>query len=107
MTLAVSPRILRSPNVLPGIARQCSVRLDATDPSGEGAFGGIDVPEALRAAVPKRQLHFRAGRFCAMEALRALAPLQRLDGVARGPAGAPEWPDGVTGSITHTDDFAS
>ena len=108
MTLAVFPRIVRSPNVLPSFVRQCSVRFDATDLSGDqAAFDDIAIPDDLRAAVPKRQLHFRAGRFCAMEALRALAPLRRFDGVPRGRGGAPEWPAGVTGSITHTEAFAS
>ena len=103
MALALSPRIVRSPVVLPEFVRQCSVRLNTW------TFDDIPIPEALRASVPKRQLHFRAGRFCAMEALAALTdghgPSTMI--VARGDGGAPEWPAGVTGSITHTDDFAS
>ncbi len=55
---------------------------------------------AVARAVPKRGNEFRAGRACAREALSRLG---------RGPVaiprdtrhGAPVWPDGVVGSITH------
>jgi enterobactin synthetase component D len=49
--------------------------------------------------VAKRQTEFLAGRLCAREALH------RLSGIADTPAvgehGAPQWPTGVVGSITH------
>ncbi|HVT67619.1 MAG TPA: 4'-phosphopantetheinyl transferase superfamily protein [Trebonia sp.] len=62
--------------------------------------------EALVArAGEKRQRQFAAGRGCARQALAALgvppAPL------LRGGGGAPRWPDGVVGSITHCAGYAA
>jgi 4'-phosphopantetheinyl transferase EntD len=56
--------------------------------------------EALLArAVDKRRREFTTGRHCARRALGALgvAPVPILP----GEAGAPQWPSGVVGSITH------
>jgi 4'-phosphopantetheinyl transferase EntD len=54
-------------------------------------------------AVDKRRREFAAGRFCAHSALRQLgvAPGPILP----GPKGAPRWPDGVVGSLTHCDGY--
>ena len=70
------------------------------------AFG--DPPEAalfpaeealLARAVQKRRREFATGRHCARSALGALgvgpAP------ILPGQAGAPQWPSGIVGSITH------
>ena len=60
--------------------------------------------EALIArAVPKRRREFATGRHCARTALGALA-------IAPGPilpgqGGAPQWPSGIVGSITHCDGY--
>lgn len=58
-------------------------------------------PEAavIARAVPARRAEFVAGRAAARAALVALG----LSPVAipRGPAGAPLWPDGIVGSISH------
>ncbi|MFJ4159769.1 4'-phosphopantetheinyl transferase [Microbacterium testaceum] len=53
----------------------------------------------IRDAVPKRRDEFRAVRRCARRALARLghAPAPLLP----GPAGAPTWPAGVVGSMTH------
>lgn len=58
---------------------------------------------AVAKAVAKRQQEFRAGRVYAREALGALgcAAAEILVGSARQPL----WPGGITGSITHQDDF--
>ncbi|POZ61401.1 4'-phosphopantetheinyl transferase family protein [Chromobacterium alticapitis] len=57
------------------------------------------LPPELSRAVRKRQLSFLGGRLCAERALAALgladAAVGRMDG------GAPLWPDGMLGSITH------
>lgn len=55
--------------------------------------------EAIARAVDKRRREFTTARACAREALARLGfePVA----IARGPGGAPRWPDGVTGSITH------
>lgn len=52
-------------------------------------------------AVDKRRLELAAGRDAARAALRALgAPAVAI---GRGARGEPLWPDGVVGTITHTD----
>ena len=68
-----------------------------SDPPDVWLFPG---EEALVAnAVEKRRTEFATSRHCARSALAALglpaAPL------LRGPGGAPRWPGGVVGSITH------
>ncbi|TDJ70257.1 MAG: 4'-phosphopantetheinyl transferase superfamily protein [Planctomycetota bacterium] len=59
----------------------------------------------VRNAVPKRRREFTAGRHCAREALARLG----IHGVAipAGPDRAPEWPDGITGSISHCDSLCA
>jgi enterobactin synthetase component D len=59
------------------------------------------VPGALRRAVPTRQREFVAGRRCAAAAMARLG--QTSNGLPIGTNGAPVWPGGVVGSITHTD----
>src|SRR5262249_37950297 len=59
--------------------------------------------ELVAQTVPKRRYEFATGRRCARAALAQLgfppAPL------LAGPDRAPLWPDGVVGSITHTDSY--
>ena len=56
--------------------------------------------EALVArATEKRRQEFAAGRECAHEALSALG-LGKVP-ILRGYRGAPQWPDGIVGSIAH------
>jgi 4'-phosphopantetheinyl transferase EntD len=54
---------------------------------------------AIAKAVKKRRIEFIAGRYLARQALLDLCikPVQ----IGVGKHGAPEWPSGVTGSITH------
>ena len=89
--------------LLPG-TRQFSLHLDRPLPA---EVQRVVVPSVLSRAVPRRQAQFRAGRYCAMRALEALDAGIDQRHVDRAPSGAPIWPVGVTGSITHTDDFAS
>jgi 4'-phosphopantetheinyl transferase EntD len=60
--------------------------------------------EAVARAVAKRRAEYAAGRACARAALTALGaepgPIPR-----DGERGAPIWPDGVVGSITHCDGY--
>ncbi|MFI5897931.1 4'-phosphopantetheinyl transferase [Actinoplanes sp. NPDC051513] len=66
-----------------------------------------DVPEALfpqeqqaiAQAVPKRRREFATGRWCARRALHRLG-LPSVP-ILPGERGAPGWPPGVVGSITH------
>ena len=96
-----------NPRVLPSHVRQYSIRLDPRAADGVDGWSEVPMPPELAAAAPRRRLHFRAGRHCAIEALRLLAPHRPVTALRRGPDGAPIWPSGVTGSITHTDDFVS
>jgi 4'-phosphopantetheinyl transferase EntD len=50
-------------------------------------------------AVEKRRLEFRTTRHCARTALAGLGV--PAGPILRGPGGAPCWPDGVVGSMTH------
>ncbi len=62
--------------------------------------------EALVAhAAPKRRRDFALGRFCAHQALAALGRSEAA--IGRHKNGAPLWPDGVVGSITHTSGYAA
>ena len=66
----------------------------------------LPVPPRLHRAVPSRVRSYIAGRHCAAKGVDAL--LDRLEWprvampLAIGAFGAPLWPDGVTGSITHS-----
>jgi enterobactin synthetase component D len=91
--------------VAPPFAATFSAELN--DPEFAAACADIALPPELQAAVPKRRAQFRAGRRCARMALRALLPLQPDVELVRGDGGAPIWPLGVTGSITHTDTVAA
>ncbi|MEM6324876.1 MAG: 4'-phosphopantetheinyl transferase superfamily protein [Pseudomonadota bacterium] len=55
-------------------------------------------------AVEKRQREFHAGRAAASKAMAALGYPDHA--VPIGPNRAPHWPEGVTGSITHSSGFA-
>lgn len=70
----------------------------------DAAGQDIEVPASLAAAVPSRRAEFVAGRICARGALLALGAASTK--VARGSDGAPEWPAGFVGSISHTAEYA-
>jgi 4'-phosphopantetheinyl transferase EntD len=54
---------------------------------------------AVRTAGPRRRAEFTAGRLCARAAMARLGvPATPL---LPGPSGQPQWPPGLTGSITH------
>ena len=58
---------------------------------------------ALGRAVEKRRREFVTARACAREALARLGlPAQAIPS---GERGAPQWPDGVVGSITHCEGY--
>lgn len=58
---------------------------------------------AIARASRKRRREFTSVRVCARRALAALGhpPVPLVPGVA----GAPRWPDGITGSMTHCDGY--
>jgi enterobactin synthetase component D len=97
-----------NPQLFPRWVAQHTVTFDLDDPVEVGAqFPGAELPNALAAAVRKRQVEFLAGRFCAREALRVCSPEQVDVPIGIGPGREPLWPDGIVGSITHTHGYAS
>jgi 4'-phosphopantetheinyl transferase EntD len=58
---------------------------------------------AIATAAPKRRREFAAVRACARQALAELG--LPAAAVVPGPSGAPSWPPGVVGSMTHCQDF--
>jgi 4'-phosphopantetheinyl transferase EntD len=78
---------------------------EAFDTDGSMLQGGYPQEMALVAdAIDKRRRQFVAGRHCAH---RALAALHARSGPLLPDAlGAPMWPEGMVGSISHTDGFA-
>lgn len=65
---------------------------------------GIDEPITLTNAVNKRKAEYLAGRYAAREALKELT--QQNYQIPIGDNRAPQWPDGISGSITHTETYA-
>ncbi|MEP4199152.1 MAG: 4'-phosphopantetheinyl transferase superfamily protein [Aliishimia sp.] len=65
-------------------------------------FTTLDVlrPEQLRTAIAKRQSEYLAGRSLAQTGLRQLGYPQT--DIPKGAKGAPKWPEGVSGSISHS-----
>jgi enterobactin synthetase component D len=68
--------------------------------------GMAPLSETLSAATPKRISEFLAGRFCALKAIQAFQP-DWSGQVGMNPDGSPRWPEGLVGSITHTQGFAA
>ena len=62
---------------------------------------------AVSGAAERRRAEFAAGRDCAHRALRLLGRPETGLAVGRHDDGAPGWPIGVVGSITHTDRYAA
>jgi enterobactin synthetase component D len=68
-------------------------------------FAREPIPLQLSTAVPKRTREFLAGRYCARRAL-ARAGVSGLSCLPMGKDRLPIWPDGWTGSISHSDGVA-
>ena len=58
---------------------------------------------AVAAAIESRRCEFAAGRACARAGLRQLGLGEPV--ILKGDDGAPVWPAGIVGSITHTGDY--
>jgi 4'-phosphopantetheinyl transferase EntD len=84
--------------LLPASVSVCESRLDLAP--------GPLFPEeekAIARAVEKRRREFATGRACAREALARLGIEARS--IPSGARGAPRWPPGAVGSITHCEGF--
>lgn len=92
---------VRSPSVVPPFVSTVTVTLNAPMASAG------DVPPELHRAAPSRQREYVAGRYCAARAIERLRPSDVPLTIGRGGAGEPQWPAGLTGSVTHTDGLAS
>ncbi|HLY80557.1 MAG TPA: 4'-phosphopantetheinyl transferase superfamily protein [Caulobacteraceae bacterium] len=78
-----------------------AVSVASADMYDGGAFAAEDA--AVAKAAPKRRREFAAGRACARQALSRLGLAPQA--IPVGPGGAPIWPDGVVGSISHCEGF--
>jgi enterobactin synthetase component D len=92
--------------LFPIAVAQCSIAWLGLDADWERELG-IELPESLAVAAPKRRRDYLAGRYCARQALSQLDPELARSPIEIGAAREPVWPEGIVGSITHTDGFAS
>lgn len=67
---------------------------------------GIEIPEKLKDAHPKRREKYLAGRLCAYLAFKK-AGVASPQNISMSEDGSPIWPEGWTGSITHSEGLAS
>lgn len=108
MTIAVEFfRPIRVPGIVASLGDAYAVLLtSAREDSLPHDRCELPVPATFDRAVPARVRSYVAGRHCATRGLNAL--LDRLERprvpmpLEIGALGAPLWPDGVTGSITHS-----
>lgn len=84
--------------LLPARAAVVAVRGDVPD-----AILFAEEKEVIGQAVEKRRREFRTGRACARAALAELGV--EAQAIPSGPRGAPQWPAGIVGSITHCDGY--
>jgi 4'-phosphopantetheinyl transferase EntD len=86
----------------PGVIEEIVPKSAACAESFGGSLGAGLFPEEetlVARATEKRRQEFTAGRECAHRALSALG--LPVVPILRGYRGAPRWPDGIVGSITH------
>jgi enterobactin synthetase component D len=99
---------VRSPAIMPESVVQVSARIDPR--SGvplEAIASGIRLPRRLKDAARSRQLEFLVGRACAMQAIARVDPALggRVPRLLQ--SGAPGFPPGLIGSISHADGFVT
>lgn len=91
--------------LFPSAAEYCYARTE----TGSSALENYDALHPLEKtivahSVEKRKAEFGDTRWCAHQALKQLG-VGTSEPILRGPRGMPLWPEGVTGSLTHTDGF--
>lgn len=80
-----------------------SVAVAATGEDNPDAALFAEEEATIGEAVEKRRREFVTARACAREALAKLGVSPQA--VPSGPRGAPQWPAGIVGSITHCDGY--
>jgi 4'-phosphopantetheinyl transferase EntD len=90
---------LLDPVLVPGVSGA------ALSDLGQPLFLHPDEEAHVAGAAEKRRRDFALGRACAHAALAEIGRNERA--IGRGENGAPTWPEGVVGSITHTQGFAA
>lgn len=103
----MSRPIMLDARLFPPYVSSCAVGYDPERDGSSPRPFGIDIPATLVNAVPKRRAAFAAGRWCAHEALRVLAPGSASIEIAIGSQREPVFPPGFVGSISHTDGIAA
>ncbi|WP_223736145.1 4'-phosphopantetheinyl transferase family protein [Streptomyces purpurogeneiscleroticus] len=83
------------------VAAQASCAETAGDPPGLTLHPAE--ADAVRNALPGRRAEYTTGRHCARRALAGLGVT--ADAISRDPKGAPRWPAGIVGSITHCEGY--
>lgn len=72
------------------------------EPDTATEFCTFSIPAALSRAVPSRIRSYLAGRHCAARALALAGSPETVDPLGAREWGAPRWPEGTVGSITHS-----
>ncbi|MGZ9935080.1 4'-phosphopantetheinyl transferase family protein [Streptomyces sp. NC-S4] len=105
MTGAVAERVVGgpAPMALIGGILPAAVAVSEAFADDPAAFLFPEEEAAIARAVPGRRREFATARLCAR---RALAELGRPPApLLPGPRGAPSWPAGVVGSLTHCEGY--
>jgi len=82
-----------------GVVSRCEFDAAGLD-GADTDTGAVALPPDLRRAARSRRASFLAGRHAAAQALHCYG--QCWTGIPRGPDGAPCWPPGWVGSISHS-----
>jgi enterobactin synthetase component D / holo-[acyl-carrier protein] synthase len=86
-----------APSILAGLLPAAVASAETREPLRDGLFPAEE--PALAGAGERRRDQFTRGRVCARRALGALGITPQA--IPVGPRGAPVWPPGTVGSITH------
>jgi 4'-phosphopantetheinyl transferase EntD len=95
---------MAAPGLLSFIAPPGAIGADILD-CGQPVTISDEEWGCLGDAGPIRRREFALGRYCAHEALKHFGAREEI--ITRGHRGAPVWPPGIAGSITHTRGYAA
>ena len=66
-----------------------------------------ELPDRFSKFCDERKSEYLAGRFCAHTSIKVCRPSTPLLSIRTGPGNEPIWPEGLVGSITHSNGFCS